>query len=312
MFFIALFSCNKIEPFSTKESFCGSKIVFKGDYVDVTTTPLTKSGGKTYYAFEIDSLQVRNWHWDYDYVDSSYVHYAGGIFEGDIKNLSIVLEKNRKYRIRCSIIEEREDKVYNENGYVFHPFVESRGQKVKVNNTFIYGGEKEVYLDSSCDAIYTENNDYNLAARVNRYYGEIFTDLITEDSDIILDMQRYNYGLHFIINPPKEGVLKVSQTWGQPYIEYELNSESSSINEQFIYAMPTRSYPKVNTRKTHEFEILWTKADGEIVDLSLGKREFYNKTMTTIKVDINDRIGSSDIELNYDSEMQHNDDIVVN
>ena len=124
-------------------------------------------------------------------------------------------------------------------------------------------------------------------------------------SPISLEMERRNFGLHFLLTPPKEGVLKVYNTYGNPEYEYILDSNTSSIDEEYIYALDLK-----NDFEISKPQIIWTRADGEVVDLSLRTTKFYNKTMTTIKVDVNDRVGNSDIEINYDSEMSQ-DEIII-
>lgn len=299
-------SCSISEIELNENHFCTSKINLAGDYVDIASCPLTKGGEKKYYAFEVDSLLIDVSYSKYrdPLYDTTYIHYAGGIFE-DIKNVNITLEKGHQYRIRCSIIEEREDHLFVENNYVYAPFVDSSGDKVEINNFFIYGGEKDVFAYSTVGYINTEEKEFNFAAKVNRYYGEVIADVSEGIADITINMKRRNFGLHFIINPPKEGILKVSNTYSDPEFTYELNSASSSIDVEYVYALGL-----INDSNIIKLDILWTRADNSIVDLSVGKVKLYNKTMTTLKVDVNDRIGSTDLDINYDSEMD-NEEITI-
>ena len=281
-----------------------SRLVLQGDYVDMSVQPLTKSPSSKYYAFEVDVQQVDSTYYSYktqewyEY-DTTFVHYAGGVFT-DISNLGINLKKGNKYRIRCSIIEDREDKLRVDDGYVFRPFVKSGS--VKINNAFVYGGEKMVVCN--VDAIDIEGTESNFAPKVNRYYGEVIVDIVNENSAISINMERRNCGLHFLLTPPTEGILKVYQSY-EPKFEYTLNTNSSSVNEEYVYALDLR-----NNYETLDIKVKWTKKDGDVIDLSPGKSKFYNKTMTTIKVDVNDRVGNSDIDINLDSEMNGNEIVV--
>lgn len=304
MLFSFFISCEKCEIYSVDGDSINIPISLKGDYVDISTTPLTKGEIlNKYYAFEIDSLNITVKKYPYGFVeyDTTYVHYAGGIFT-DIKNVGVFLKPGHKYRIRCSIIEDREDKLLVEDGYAFRPFVEHG--RVKINNAFVYGGEKMVVCN--VNEIYIDGMENNSAPKVNRYYGEVLVDEVNVCSAISINMERKNFGLHFLLTPPKEGVLKVFHTYGSPEFEYILDSESASVDEEYVYALDI-----VNIHKTLDIKIEWTKADGEIVDLSPGMTRFYNKTMTTIKVDVNDRVGNSDIEIKLDSDMSEAEGIVI-
>lgn len=281
-----------------------SKILLKGDYVDLSVKPLTKSASSQYYAFEVHEVNIKKCYeppGDYYWYDTTYVHYAGGVFD-NIKNIAISLETGKKYCIRCSIIEDREEHLYVDgNRCVYEPFVSSghgQGTKAQINNTFLYNEQQEVFAYSSASYIRTIEDETNFAARVNRFYGEVFTDVIADNTPIILKMERRNYGIHFVINPPQEGELKVYQTYTSPKFDYVLNKESSSINKEYVYALDSKEQ-----WSELDIKVKWTREDGSVVDLSPGKTKFYNKTMTTLKVDVNDRAGSSDIEINYDSEM---------
>lgn len=312
VFVLMIASCEKPVILQNEDAQLNISLLLKGDYVAVSVSPLTKGDmSKTYYAFEIDSVRIDSLEWDryewqepmYQY-DTTYFHYAGGVFT-DIKGINISLDKGHRYRIRCSIITDKEDELYVKDGYVYEPFVApdyNYGVKAQINNAFIYGGEKKIYAYNPAPYIRTIDEEKKISAMVNRYYGEIITDVIDKDSPLLLEMERRNFGLHLLFTPPSEGVLTIFQNYGSPEFTYKLDSKSSSIDEEYVYALDLK-----NNHKILDIKIQWTRADGKIVDLSPGKTKFYNKTMTTIKVDVNERVGNSDIEINYNSTMTHDE-----
>lgn len=296
IFLAALMSCSKeIIHVQSNDNLIKTKIALKGDYVNISTSPLTKAYGQTYYAFEIDSLHITRYDGRITTIDTTYVPYAEGIFES-IENLCVHLEKNRSYRIKCTIVRDREDELLVEDGYVSAPFTNSyinSCKKVKINNLFIYGSNETLdLLDTGVRHIQTSNGlIYN--ARMDAYFGETTTDLIQNNSEISIDLVRYNYGIHYIINPPTEGVLSVFSK-GVTELDYELNSSSSTIDASYVYV----------GCGTRLIEIKWTRNDGSVVDLS-QEIDFKRNTMTTLKIDVNGRVGGTDLDFNYDTEMEN-------
>ena len=293
-------SCSEEINFANVEH-SSTPIILNGDYVSTSVAPLTRASGQCYYGFEIDSMCVTV----YDegkfgtWIDTTYVHYAEGLFESS-KNISITLEKNRKYRIRCQIVEEREDKLFREGNVIYEPFVGrgyGKGTAAEINNMFIYGGTQQIWAYKAAPFMCTVSKETNSAAQVDYYYGEVTTEKITDNSPIRLEMERRNYGLHIIITPPQEGTLTVEST-NAPRFKYTLTDQSASVNEEYIYALEQN-----NDFRTFWVQVKWQRADGTIVDLSPASTKLWNKTMTTIKVDVNGRVGSSDIEFTYDSAM---------
>ena len=180
--------------------------------------------------------------------------------------------------------------------------MDSKIEKAKITNEFVYGDEKVVCAYVNGNEINVESKGVTSTnARVNRYYAEKIFD-ISDNTNISLDMTRYNFGLHLYLMPPTEGTLTVR---GGSLFEYVLDSNSPLVDESFVYALA------INGQKEDVYILVnWEKNDGEVVDLSLGRTTVNNKTMTTINVNINDRIDGSNININYDSEMNY-DDIVI-
>lgn len=284
------------------DDYLNTRIALQGDYVQLESSPLTKSASNVkYYAFEIDEVTIYDEYYKGFLVrsDTTITHYASGLFT-DIKNLNIKLKKEQKYRIRCSVIEDGADKLFVEDNCLYDPFVDDEITKAKITNEFIYREEKMVCAYVRHNSIHVEGIGKTSHAKVNRYYAEAFVD-IKDNTNISLNLTRYNYGLHFNLIPPTEGTLTVKSS----NFDYILDSTYSFINECYVYALPIKAKQQVL-----DISVEWIKKDGEIVDLSIGKTTFYNKTMTTINVNVNDRVDGSDIDINYDSEMSQ-DEIMI-
>lgn len=309
---ILAFSCTKefMPQSQPEDGFTLAKISLGGDYVSISSDPLTKAETmNAYYAFEVDSLIVHT-HTGIDetvWYDTTYFHYAEGLFDKDhINNLSVMLQNGHKYRIRCGIIKDQEDKLYVENGYVFEPFASatySRGDKALITNSFVYGSEQTLWTDLDINCTFKIGTGQRVRfAKLDRYFGEAFS----EGGAITIDMERWNFGLHLLINPPMEGTLKVYHHYSSPEFEYTLTPSSNTVNEEHVFALGAGKNTYTNTQNFASIylKVEWTRANGETLDLSPQTIRAYNKTMTTIKVDVNDRIGGSDININTNDEME--------
>ena len=300
-----IISCTKppINQNLPEGSMCVVPISLGGDYLEVSTSPLTKASNKTYYAFEIDSVQVNYLHIrDVCFCSTTYFPYAEGIFT-DAKNLSLNLIAGHVYRIRCSIIVEQEDKLYRDGDKVFVPLADSDG--ALVGNSFVYSNKRTVTAYQDYGYMYTEGKPRNLYPLVDRYYGEIEIDTVKTASTINLDLERRNAGVRFMINPPAEGELTVSASC----FDYEaiLNPKSTSEDKTFVPALALDiDYAHIKVG------VVWTREDSTKVDLSQERIILPNKTLTTLKIDVNERVGSSDLNLNIDDDaMDSGEEITI-
>lgn len=293
-----------------------------GDFAGIFSEPLTKGDERnSYYAFEVDSLHIVESHVylggdEYTYVDTTYFHYAEGVFDNTgAANLKIRLENGHKYKVKCSIVIDGEESLYVRNDCIQEPFASSlygMGTKCRITNCFTYGESKTVYTYNTMNVVRVEDGNMGTNkwhAMVDRYYGEVETDGMTA---VIIGLQRRNFGLHFNLVPPVRGTLKVFMTYGTPKFEYVLTPGSPGVDEEHIYSLDL-----VNDFANIYLKIKWTDEGGTEYDLSPANFKAYNKTMTNIGVNINGRItegGSSDtgIGLEWDNSIMENNDLYIN
>lgn len=288
------------------------KITLAGDYVGITSEPLTRASEKNaYYAFEIDSLHIFNHYYsDYYYqLDTTYHHYAEGLFDRDhISDLSVSLQKGHKYRIRCCIIRSGVDELYVDSSrHVYEPFTGEAfgyGTKALITNSFVYGGQQQtLWAGLNINNWYRVNDgEKKRQAELDRYFGET----ISGGETIVLRMERLNCGIHLLFNAPKEGTLRIYNVSDEPKFDFTLKEGDATVDEEHICALQSS-----NASLQIKMYVIWTKKNGEVVDLSPGFISFQNKMMTTIKVDINDRVGNSDIHIETDDTMRY-DELVIN
>lgn len=313
-------SCNRTEiteAESIDDDMIKVNISLGGDYVDITSRPLlSKSGsgqsGKAYYAFQIDSLRTLNPRENDPFGTGWFPYsYADGLFDGDhISNLVVSLKKGHKYRIRCAIIIDQEDRLFVDgDNYVYEPFA-PYDTKARIQNMFIYGKERSVWPEHITGYAIVNDNERVSWAKLDHYYGEAFT----EGEPVTIQMDRYNFGLDFIIVAPQEGSLHVSN-WLTPSFSFDLTPDSPTVRESHIYdiglAMDQWNLIVPNPSVPIKLIVEWTKANGEVVDLSTDSFQVPNKTIMTIKVDINERIGGSDIGIDMPENIMDHSEVVI-
>jgi hypothetical protein len=241
-------------------------------------------------------------------MDTTYHHYAEGLFDRDhISNLSVSLKKGYRYRIRCGIIRSGVDELYvDPTRHVYEPFTSESfgyGPSALITNSFVYGQEPTVRTDLHINNVYRVNGgEKKRNAELDRYFGEAFS----EGEAIILMMERWNCGIHLLFIAPNEGTLRIYNDYDEPMFDFTLKEGDAPVDEEHICALP-ESKSGVSVKPG----IIWTKKNGEVVDLSPGFIKVPFKMMTTIKVDINDRIGNSDIHIETDDTMGY-DEVVIN
>jgi hypothetical protein len=142
---------------------------------------------------------------------------TGFLMKIHISNLAVSLKKGHKYRIRCAIVIDQEDKLFVDgDNCVYEPFA-PYGTKARIQNMFIYGKERSVWPEHITGYSIVNDNERVSWAKLDHYFGEAFT----EGEPVTIQMDRCNFGLDFIIVAPKEGLLHVSN-WLTPSFSYEL------------------------------------------------------------------------------------------
>lgn len=294
-----IISCSKVEP-DISDNVLSTKIIIN-NVVSLYISELTKSNnGNIYYGFEIDSLHINKYYEPYfnDYIcDTTYCHYAEGIFT-DINNLIINLDANRQYCFKCTIIQDNIDYLYKEGNYVFDPFVAVKSSNLKqalITNEFIYNSEKTLDLENNSNTIRVNNGEYKWNAQVIRYFSKtIDNHKRTTSEPIIFNMERRNFGLHIVANPPSEGQIHIYQNYGFPKYDYIINAGDSTFDKTCIYALDL-----INNFQTIYLKVEWIKDNGVVIDCSPDKFRAYNNTMTNIDIKLSQKTKSNEVYINY-------------
>ena len=326
--------CNRIEQPSDTVNGGMTRILIGGDFAanDVMTidvSPMSKATeeGNSFYAFSIDSVVVTG------NGQNTFYPYAEGLFDKDhVKDLRVVLDAGHKYRIKCLIVSDGEDKLFvSEDNKVFEP-VSRLSDGVAVSNSFSYSlSTRTLIPDSQKVACVVSGNrsQKNVFSMLNVYYGEALVE--GNIKDVVVNVQRRNFGVHVIIKAPTEGGLLLSADVGEDpdnaSIQYEtldnfrflLTSTSGDVDKVFVYfgnyaSSDTSSY--LNDRGIINFKpyVYWAPEMSDQGEFSYSENSFFwqtdglleikNKTIALIKVDINGRFANSGIGIIVDDEME--------
>lgn len=300
LFLILLFSCSKIEQNEYNSNILSTKIIIN-NIVSSYVSELTKSNSNNiYYGFEIDSLHITKYTEPHsgNYYDTTYIHYAEGIFT-DINNLIVNLDANRQYCFKCAIIQDDVDCLYKEGNYVFDPFIAVKSSEFKqtlITNEFVYNSNKTLDLENNSNTIRVNDGEYKWNAQVTRYFGKTIDNHKRLTSEpIIFNMERRNFGLHIVANPPSEGQIHIYQNYGFPKYDYIINARDSIFDKICIYALDL-----MNNSQTIYLKVEWIKSNGVVVDCSPDKFKAYNNTMTNIDIKLSQKTKSNEVYINYD------------
>lgn len=224
LMFLCLVSCNsitdEIEIIENNKEYVVS-IGVAGEILDVTQVPLSKASGDDLYGIQVYARKTTN---------DSYTHYAYGLFD-DISDLKITLKDGYMYKFVSTCVIKGKDDIYHsqgENDVYMHYGLPFRGY---LNNTFIYSDSKYLSFLESGDA--NLNNKYGIDyshPTIDRYYGEVQDFEPAGKENVTIEMLRMVFGAKLIVQPFKEGTLKVS-----------LNVFNSNVATSFVVQPSTET-----------------------------------------------------------------------
>lgn len=172
---------------------------------ETSVTPMTRgmsartdnAGGNAVYGVNIFVMK-----------EGSYTPYAYGLFT-DPTTMSVIMTEGENYKIECTLVRDGEDTLYHEGNTYKAPFLSgAAGGSTDVTNRFVYSETTNLTGiaagESNTDA--TTTTKY---LRAYRFYGTMLNfDPATTDK-VALKLKRAVFGIHFVMNPPKEGTATI-------------------------------------------------------------------------------------------------------
>ncbi len=229
-------------------------LAFEGEFLEQTQMPLVQrknEGKKTYYGINV-----------YRVKSGKSEKYAYGVFD-NVQNLTIELSDKYKYQFDCTVLRDKTDTLYYKKGAdgteVMRPFDRISSNVTPVSNKFIIS-DKDNLKGLAMGMADLNENEYKSYPRMDRYYG--ISDEFTPNADgnVSIDMKRCVCGIHFIVTPPKDGVLKISC----PVKDFTVASTDNAYDDEDIYVFNKldKCLANPNFGGYIKLTIVWTRGDG--------------------------------------------------
>lgn len=275
-----------------------------GGEFEESEEPLTKVDGdkKVFYAVCVDTLHITQYEMKGVVVtDTTYCNYLEGLFD-NVDNLKVELPLGRKYRFKSAVVKELNDRIYHEGNMYYGPF-SSVNDGVELKNIFVVNTYSKFNIDNFFINV-DQRYEYKINAEVDRYYGELNKYEPSSSSNIVnIALKRYSFGLKFIITPPKDGSITVSNSTSR--FSYTVKSTDNTLETDNIYATATQSSyykDKPNYAEHIYLNIVWVRED--------GSRESLEKTIDVkrnvkkiVRINLNNRDSESDFKLDLEEKM---------
>lgn len=292
-------------PEPTTPQFAEVKLNCGGEF-SVTEQPWTRAtGGKTFYAFRIDSMHVEERYEPHMqvYYDTTYVSYAEGLFDAS-QDFSVKLQLGHKYKIHSLIVHEETDHLVN-NGMAYNlPFTTSSDQWVNCTNSFTYTKSSNMNLDN-CDGIASSGNKWIFMPSLEKYYGFKDIDCSCDlPNEITIPMLRYSFMIEMNITPPSVGQLNVHIPDGVSIEPYVVKSTDSKFTDTKIFVMPHVTYANRDEVKRLSIDVKWDKPNGSpyahSYSINICRNHKYKVNIDFTNYDANTKIDFSQEDITYE------------
>lgn len=283
----------------------------KGEYISEEDVPLRRNSDlKVYYAFQIDTLRILKIPAPHNpsiiYLDTTYQNYSEGLFDST-NDLRVELPVDRKFRINVAVIKEFKDKIYHEDNIYFNPFTKS-DEGTELKNMFIINKNSRYELNNLWIDIFGKDGKIktSTSARVDRYYTS-FLYVPEKNSNIIdVPLKRYTFGLNFIITPPTDGTLRVTDDYN---FDYSVKYNDNTLETEDIFALNPSYYDtNPNYKNKVYLKIKWKRENNSEVNYT-KELEFSRNTKKIVKINLNNRDNESSFDFNYEDYF-YNEEIV--
>lgn len=192
--FMILCGCSNEEVINEVDNneYVNVKIGVCGDVLEITQEPMTKS----LTSDDLTWIQVFRTYGDGYYPSDPYAY---GLFD-NVEEISILLNRNDKYKIIAKTIINGKNRVYNEDGVyeIGDPY------KQKITNSFQYSEDVDlsfIYFSS----VRLEDGKSYYMPDIDSYFGEILNFNVMESNSCLLDMKRQTCSIKICTKGLEEG-----------------------------------------------------------------------------------------------------------
>lgn len=262
---------------------------FSGEITNIEESPLSRAVGNDLYGIQVYSMPVSSTD------KSNYKPYAYGQFD-DKSKMTIKLLGGYKYKFESTMVVDGKTKMK----YGF--FIYGKGGKWgETTNLFVTTvsewmsgiGLSDIHIKTEEEKMYRPS--------VDRYYGDAFDYVPSDNGSVSIKMNRVVFGARFISEGLTDGSLSISieKTSG-------LSIAYPETESQGIFSLYSGGYYDIKWNKDDYSEIIpisisWTKADGAVIPLINQDITFKRNKLTTITVKVKDNSINNSVDVSNES-----------
>lgn len=268
--------------------------------VDIEESPLSKANitnSNDIYAVQVYSTAIGS---------NKRNYYAAGLFDNK-SDMKIKLLAGYKYDFECTLIIDAKNILYSSGLDYSYPFDMANTRSI-LNNAFTYSSTMFFYsLRSS--GIKTKDNEFIKKPEIERYFGDYYSYIPTENASITIELKKAIFGIKVIAEGLLEGAIKI--TIGQQSVIHYITYPE--VDTQYTPSMDMGNKLGEEYTNTELTEITWLKSDGTPILLMSKDITYKRNKLTTITVKVKD--GSTENGMNISKEntaMTNGDHFVLN
>lgn len=260
-----------------------------GDFISTSETPLGRVEETLKKIYGINVYIKKDG-------EKDYIHHAYGLFD-NIGDMTISLSTGYRYKFECTVVKDDKDILYCKDNMYSTPFEKGNDPSsipltyTLLENKFIssptaYYGLSYLYRGEA--NVMKDGNMMGMSyPRLDRYYGELNDYAPSSNEKITINLKRTVFGLKFVVVPPLEGTLVITQ-YGNERDEFaRVSAGEETYESESIYTIKGINLCMMDPdyEEPLTFKIAWNKPN--------STTQTFNKTiavkrnvMTTINVDM--------------------------
>lgn len=312
-----LFSCNndKDEVISKKQEQDNQEVYtvsfnLGGEFISTSESPLSRTEVVPKKIYGINVYYRKDG-------ETYYSSYAYGLFD-NIQNMTISLIGGYKYKFECTMVQNDADTLYHDKDMYYAPFQQSSYEGTSLENKFNVSTTSYRNIEGLKSGITNIKNKKSSSyyPQTDRFYGELTDYIPTKDGVANIDLKRTAFGLKFIVTPPTDGTLSVSQIVAYNsyiYPDIKVSADESTLTSSSMYTFYEvyKCWQMESYTENLTIQLTWQRANGAtqtFEKIITAKRN----VLTTINVNVNGSSTESSLGVKEDDTPMGNENTDMN
>lgn len=311
-----LFSCNnenelqpKQQEQNNQESYAVS-FNLGGEFISTSETPLSRAEITPKKIYGINVYYRKDG-------DTYYSSYACGLFD-NIQDMTISLISGHKYKFECTMVQNDIDTLYHNKKTYYAPFQQSSTKGTLLENKFNVSTTSYTNIEGlkSGKTNIENKNSSSYYPQTDRFYGELTDYVPAKDGVAKINLKRTAFGLKFIITPPTDGTLSVSQiiaynSYMYPDIKVSADESALTSSSMYTFYEVYKCWQMESYAEDLTIQLTWQRANGATQTFEkviTAKRN----VLTTINVNVNGSSTESSLGIKEDDTPMENENADMN